>query len=106
MNTQFFFADRNFAESNGPAIGALLNELRSVEEWAKKDLKAAAAELAPSVGIPAPILEVALSRQGFGVQPVSPEVVAQQQKIADAFYELKLLPKPIKISDAVVGVTQ
>ena len=31
----------------------------------------------------------------------SPAVAAEQQKIADAFFELKLIPKPIRISDAL-----
>jgi sulfonate transport system substrate-binding protein len=102
VNTQFFLADRSFAETQGDLIKATLDELRAVEDWAKGDLKSAAAELAPAVGIPAPILETALSRQGFGVKPITPEVVAQQQKIADVFLELKLLPKPISVADAVV----
>ena len=106
VNTQFFLAERSYAEANKDLIRATLDELRVVEEWAVKDVKAAAAELAPAVGIPAPILEVALSRQGFGVQPITPEVVAQQQKIADVFLELKLLPKPISIADAVVEVNK
>lgn len=103
-NTQFFLADRAFAEQNGEVVSAVLAELRVVEDWAKGDVKAAAAQLSPSVGIPAPILEVALSRAAFGVKPMGPEVVAQQQKIADVFLELKLLPRPISIADAVVEI--
>lgn len=106
VNTQFFLADRSYAETNRDLIAATLDELRLVEEWATKDLKSAAAELSPAVGIPVPILELALSRQAFGVKPITPEVVAQQQKIADVFLELKLLPKPISIADAVVEVTK
>jgi len=105
-NTQFFLADRAWAESNNETLKSIFDELRKVEDWVGKDRKAAAAELAPSVGIPGPILEIALERQALGVTPITPEIVASQQKIADAFYELKLLPKPIKISDAVVQVTQ
>ena len=33
--------------------------------------------------------------------PIGPEVVAAQQKIADAFFKLGLIPKAIKIADAV-----
>lgn len=105
-NTQFFLADRSWAESNIDTVKLIFDELRKVEDWVGKDRKAAAAELAPTVGIPGPILEIALERQALGVKPITPEIVAEQQKIADVFYELKLLPKPIKISDAVVQVTQ
>ena len=105
-NTQFFLADRSWAEGNSETLTAVFDELRKVEAWVEKDRKAAAAELAPSVGIPGPVLEIALERQALGVKPMTPEIVAEQQKIADVFYELKLLPKAIKISDAVVQVTQ
>jgi sulfonate transport system substrate-binding protein len=103
-NHQFFLASRPYAEANKAILNTLLDELRKVEEWAQKDAAAAAAELAPSVGIPAPILEVALKRQAFGVRPISPDVAAAQQRIADVFLELKLLPKPIVITDAVLSL--
>lgn len=106
QNYQFFLSDRRFVEKNADVIKVTLNELKKVEDWVVAEPKAAAQELSPLVGIPAPLLEIAITRQGFGVKPVTPEVAAQQQKIADTFLELKLLPKPIKVSDAIVEVTQ
>jgi len=37
------------------------------------------------------------------VKPVSLEVIREQQKIADAFSGLKLIPKPISVKDAVLA---
>jgi sulfonate transport system substrate-binding protein len=59
------------------------------------------AELAPSTGIPAAVLDVAIKRQSFGVAPLSNKVIADQQLVADTFHGLGLLPKPIKITNAV-----
>ena len=101
-NHQFFLTSRDYAKDNEDVLRAVLSELRSVEEWVAKDPAAAAAELAPLVGIPAPLLTTAISRQGLGVQPVTPEVVAAQQRIADTFLKLKLLPRPIVVEDAVL----
>ena len=42
-----------------------------------------------------------LSRQSWGVQAMTPEVAADQQKIADAFRGLGLIPKPIRISEVL-----
>jgi sulfonate transport system substrate-binding protein len=105
-NHQFFLSARDYAEKNADILKIVLSELRAVEEWVAKDPKAAATELAPIVGIPTPLLERAIVRQGLGVAPVTPEVAAAQQRIADTFLELKLIPKPITVSDAVVKVTQ
>lgn len=105
-NHQLFLAARDYAEANAEVLNVVLDELRAVEDWVRKDPKAAAAELSPSVGIPAALLETAIARQGFGVGPLTSKVVAEQQAIADTFLELKLLPKPITVSDAVVELKQ
>ena len=39
---------------------------------------------------------------GFGVTPLSSEVTQQQQYVADAFYQQKLIPQPLKIQDAIL----
>jgi sulfonate transport system substrate-binding protein len=100
-NLQFYLAERKFAEANPQAVDALAAALKEIDDWAKADPKAAAEQLSPRVGIPASILQVALGRQGFGVKPLTDEVIAAQQKIADTFHQLGLIPKPISIADAV-----
>ncbi|MGH8391749.1 MAG: sulfonate ABC transporter substrate-binding protein, partial [Pseudomonas sp.] len=42
-----------------------------------------------------------VKRQGYGAQFLTPEVIAAQQKIADSFYQLKLIPKPLSIKDVI-----
>jgi sulfonate transport system substrate-binding protein len=101
-NHQFFLAERGYATANPKVIDTVLAKLVEIDSWAKGDPKAAAAVLSPKVGIPADVLEVALGRQGYGVAPLTPEVVAAQQKIADTFHGLGILPKPINVSDAVI----
>ena len=101
-NHQFFLTSRDYAGGNEDVLRITLEELRKVEDWVAKDPNAAAAELSPLVGIPAPLLAVAIGRLGLGVGPLSPETVKAQQRIADTFLELKLLPKPIVVEDAVL----
>ena len=79
----------------------MIAALAEIDAWAKDNTDAVAAELSPSVGIPAPILTVALKRQTYGVKPLDAAVVAEQQRIADTFHKLGLLPKPVAISEAV-----
>ena len=56
--------------------------------------------LAPQIGIDLPIVELATERLSYGVKAVSDEVLAQQQRIADTFFELKLVPKQVRVADA------
>ena len=100
-NHQFYLAARAFAAQHGPALDAVIAAIGEVDAWAGENTQAAARELAPSVGIPAPILAVALARQTYGIRPLDAAVTAEQQRIADVFRDLKLVPKSLDIADAV-----
>jgi sulfonate transport system substrate-binding protein len=102
-NRQFYLGEQKFVAANPAVVNAILASIKEIDGWAKDNIDQAANQLAPAVGIPAPILKLALSRQSWGAQSITPEVVGDQQKIADAFYALGLIPKPIKISDVVRG---
>jgi sulfonate transport system substrate-binding protein len=100
-NTQFYLGSRAFVSANARVLDIVLAQLREVDSWAKGDIRAVAAQLSPSIGIPASILEVALSRQSYGIRPIEAAALAEQQKIADAFAKLGLIPAPINVSQAV-----
>jgi len=100
-NYQFYLGSRKFANANPAVIDALIAAIGETNAWIQKDPAAAVAELAPTTGIPAPILTVAIGRQSFGVGPLSPKVIADQQLVADTFFGLGLLPKNIVVADAV-----
>jgi len=57
--------------------------------------------LSPILGIDPSILEVVNQRRDYSFEPMTPEMTAEQQAIADTFYKLKIIPKPIKVADAV-----
>jgi sulfonate transport system substrate-binding protein len=100
-NHQFYLASRKLAENDAKAIDVVLAELAEVDAWAGRDIKAVAEQFSPSVGLPVPVIELALTRQSYGIKPITPDVIAEQQRIADTFFELKLLPKKINVSDAI-----
>ena len=95
-NHQFYIADQKFTDANPQIVDAVLAAVGDIDRWAKDNTKAVA-----SIGIPAPILEVALAWQTYGVKPLDPQVVAEQQRIADAFHTLGLIPKPIVVATQV-----
>jgi sulfonate transport system substrate-binding protein len=79
----------------------VLAQLCEVDHWAKGEIHAVAEQLAPAIGLSVPVVEVALKRQSYGIKPITDAVVADQQRVADSFFALGLIPKQIKISDAV-----
>lgn len=100
-NHQFYLGAKPFVDGHPQAVDAVIEALAEIDEWAKANTAAAAAELAPSVGIPEDVLKIALERQSYGVKAIDDKVVAQQQAIADTFFDLGLIPNRISIADVV-----
>lgn len=100
-NHQFYLASRAYADKKPQVVAALIDELVKLDAWAIKSVKDVAVVLAPQIGLDVGIAELAASRFAFGIKPISPAVAAEQQKIADTFFELKLIPKAIRIAEAL-----
>ncbi|MDQ8023040.1 MAG: sulfonate ABC transporter substrate-binding protein [Moraxellaceae bacterium] len=101
-NHQFYLAEREFAAKRPDVVKLLLDESNKQAQWVEKNIKAAAAQLAPIQGLPVEVLELSLSRYPAGTHPITDAVLGEQQKIADVFNELKIIPKTIKTRDAQV----
>jgi sulfonate transport system substrate-binding protein len=99
---QFFLSARPFASKNPQVQKILLEEITREGEWVRTHTAEAAAQLAPIQGLDADIIQTGLKRYAHVYKPVDAQVLAEQQKIADAFFELKLIPKQLKVSDAVL----
>ena len=100
-NRQFYLSRRGFTDASPAIVTEVLKAIGEVDTWAEGHAETVAADLAPSVGIPAPVLRMALERLSYGVAPLDAAAVDDQQKVADAFHALGLLPKPIRVADAV-----
>ena len=105
-NHQFYLASRGYSQKKPEVVRAIVDELAKLDRWAEKSPKEVAQLLAPQIGLDVAIAEVSAQRFAYGIQPISAPVAAEQQKIADTFAELKLIPKPIRIADALPGAAR
>jgi sulfonate transport system substrate-binding protein len=101
-NHEFYLASRDYAEGHPEVVDAVLEELDAVDEWAAGNQGELAKLLSEQLGIDVPSLELASSRRGYGVTPIGDEVAAAQQRIADTFFELGLIPEKIEVKDALL----
>jgi sulfonate transport system substrate-binding protein len=102
-NHQFYLAARSYATKQPQIVKAVVDELARLDEWARTHTSEVAQLLGPQIGLDPVVAEIAAQRFAYGITPVTPAVAAQQQKIADAFLQLKLIPKAIRIADALPG---
>jgi sulfonate transport system substrate-binding protein len=98
-NYQFYFTSKDFLSHDAKAVDVVLEALNEADDWTKNNIEAVAEQLSPSVGLPASVLVVSLKRESYGILPISDAVIASQQRIADTFFGLGLLPKAVTVSD-------
>ncbi|OUL27344.1 aliphatic sulfonate ABC transporter substrate-binding protein [Nostoc sp. RF31YmG] len=102
----YYLASRKFATENPETIKAILEEIKTLEEWSDKHRDEVAATLSPVLGIDLETMKTATKRRKFGVVPIDSNLIALQQKVADKFYELKLIPKQIDVKEAMLSPEQ
>lgn len=100
-NRQFFLATQAFARAEPDILRRLNAAIDATDRWAEQNQAEATHVLAASMGLPEPVVARAVARMGYGVQPLTAEVVADQQRIADTFHSLKLIPQRLDVARAV-----
>nr|WP_285769316.1 sulfonate ABC transporter substrate-binding protein [Peribacillus sp. SI8-4] len=100
-NREFFLATETFAD-NEEALKIIKEELVKVDKWIEGNRSDVAEFLSPEIGMSVEALENTLKRKKYGLEEVSDSVLDDQQKIADTFFKLKLIPSKIDVLDASI----
>ncbi|WP_180163090.1 sulfonate ABC transporter substrate-binding protein [Acinetobacter sp. YH12069] len=101
-NYQFYLADRKFAQENPKVLQAVVNELNLTAQWVSKNQDEAAKLLEGKTGLGLDVLKTSISRLGNQVTPITAQVAQEQQQVADAFYNEKLIPNKLNIESAII----
>jgi sulfonate transport system substrate-binding protein len=102
-NRAFYLSSRPFATENAAALAAAVAAVKEIEAWEPGHIQQMAADISRTTGVPPAILKVWFTRQKYGVVPVTPAIIADQQRIADGFAALHLIPRPIDVAQAVLS---
>jgi sulfonate transport system substrate-binding protein len=102
----FYIANRDFAKNHGTVLQQIIDVTISAAKWAEAHRDEVAKSLSAVTGIPLEIQTVAANRSAFAVGPVTEDIIATQQGVADRFFKLGLIPKQIAIRDIVWRNTQ
>ena len=100
-NHQFYLASRAYANGRPQIVQAIVDELARLDRWAEGNPRQVATILAPQIGLDIEVAELAASRFAYGIRPIDAAIMVAQQRIADTFHELKLIPRAIRVADAL-----
>jgi sulfonate transport system substrate-binding protein len=97
----FFLANREFTNAHGDVVALLNQSFAKEAQWANTHHDEIAKSLAASTGVDPAVVKTFVDRSVFEVTPVTDKYLAAQQKTADRFHKLGLIPKPINVRDIV-----
>jgi sulfonate transport system substrate-binding protein len=97
----FYIANRDFAKTRGAVLQQIIDVTSSTAKWAETHRDEVARALSAVTNIPLDIQTVAADRSSFAVGPVTDDIILTQQGVADRFFKLGLIPKPVVVRDAV-----
>ena len=97
----FYIANRDFAKSHGQVLQEIIDVTTATAKWAESHREEVAKALSAVTNIPLDIQTVAANRSSFAVGPVTDDIITTQQGVADRFFKLGLIPKPVAVRDAV-----
>lgn len=100
-NRGYYLASANFIKKRPDTLRALLRTIKKEAAVVESNPTGTAAFLAPSLGLDVKVLTVAERRRKHDALPITEKVIDKQQDIADTFSQLKLIPRPIKVKEAV-----
>jgi sulfonate transport system substrate-binding protein len=99
-NRAYYFSSRDYSQKNSDVLAIAVEELNRIDIWGRANRSDLAAELSAVWGLPKPIVDTLVARSSFGTESITRSILAEQQLIADTFFDLKLIPRQIDVRDA------
>lgn len=103
VNRSTWWARREFADTRPGLANVVVEQLRASDAWIARNAREAAeifaADVPGSPGVDS--WETSLRRRPWGPRPVTTEVIGEQQRAADLYARLGVIPAPVRVADAV-----
>ncbi|WP_232334306.1 aliphatic sulfonate ABC transporter substrate-binding protein [Oceanobacillus sp. AG] len=100
-NRTFYYASTTFAEGNPELLDLILETIDKADQWANENNEDVIELLSDSLGISEEIIGKQIARRTFGATPITQEIVDTQQKQADVYYDIGLIPEEIDVSEVM-----
>ncbi|MDX2266162.1 MAG: aliphatic sulfonate ABC transporter substrate-binding protein [Hyphomicrobiales bacterium] len=97
----FYLANKEFADKHPAIVSKIADVLSKGTDWSKANKDEAARLFSEATKVAIEAQRTTVERTQLFVSPLTPEIVARQQKTADRYLALGLLPKPVSVRDIV-----
>ena len=97
-NRTFYYATDQFAEKYADIVKIILEETDVSDQWANENKDEVVKMLASELGIDEESLTAMVQRRNYGVEAITKDTIAPQQKLADTFQKIGLIEQKIDVS--------
>lgn len=101
-NRSFYLAARPFTTDRADELKAILDTLIASDDWAAENPDEVAKLVSAETGIDEATLLKVEKRSAYGIEPVTEEIVSEQQALADMFLDLGLIPERVDVASATL----
>ncbi|MBW8350869.1 aliphatic sulfonate ABC transporter substrate-binding protein [Bacillus sp. IITD106] len=97
-NRTFYYANVDFNKKHPEIVDVILEALNESDKWANENKPEVVKLLSEELGIDSNIIERATNRRQYAVDRINEDIIKAQQKQADVYYEIGLIPNEIDVS--------
>lgn len=97
-NRTFYFSTPDFAKNSSKLVDIILESIGKSDTWANENKNDVVKLLSENLGIDEKIITKAVGRRTYGVTKITEEIIDTQQKQADKYFEIKLIPNELDVS--------
>lgn len=98
-NRTFYYSNVNFAKDHPDLVKIILEEIHKSDQWANTNKPEVIKLLSADLGIDEEIIALSINRRTFGIEIFTPEIIADQQLLADTYARIGLIDKPVHVGD-------
>ena len=100
----YYVARKPFALENLGLLKVVIEELQTLDQWSEANRGEVTEILTRELKLKPSVAKKIVSRRTFaGRRGLTPQLVKEQQRVADLFFDEKVIPKKIDIKDALLS---
>ena len=97
-NRTFYFATPDFAKDHADLVDVILEATDRSDQWANENKEEVAQTMSKALGIDEQIIQKQINRRTFGATKITRDIIDTQQRQADVYFEVGLIPEKLDVS--------
>ncbi|MEH7523400.1 aliphatic sulfonate ABC transporter substrate-binding protein [Bacillus sp. JJ1503] len=100
-NRTFYVANIKYNEEHPELVNKIIEAIDESDEWANKNKPEVVKLVSKMLGIEEEIIDRATARRDYDAEKINQEIIDAQQKQADVYHEIGLIPEKIDVAQNV-----